>query len=368
VLRQLGESHLEALALGAAVLGTGGGGDPYIGKLLARQAIAELGPVTVLDPEDIADDALCAMSAVMGAPTVLVEKPPSGEEQARAFRALETHLGRSITHVICAEVGGLNSMLPIVAAARMSLPLVDCDAMGRAFPEIQMSTPTLSNIAAAPMAVADEKGNTVLIEAIDNHWTERLARSACIDMGACAYIALYVQTGAQVKEAMIGGTLRLAEDVGRALLDARAAKVEVPPAVAESLGGICLFQGKISDVQRRTEAGFARGQVVIDGSGPDKGSSLQIQFQNENLAGTRDGEVVATVPDLIIVLEAESGAPITTEELRYGYRVVVIGAPCNRRWRSVEGLELVGPRYFGYEIDYVPVEDLAARRAGRANP
>jgi DUF917 family protein len=367
VLRQLGESHLEALALGAAVLGTGGGGDPYIGKLLARQAITELGPVTVLDPEDIADDALCAMSAVMGAPTVLVEKPPSGEEQARAFRALERHLGRSITHVICAEVGGLNSMLPIVAAARMGLPLVDCDAMGRAFPEIQMSTPTLSNIAAAPMAVADEKGNTVLIEAIDNHWTERLARSACIDMGACAYIALYVQTGAQVKEAMIGGTLRLAEDVGRALLDARAAKVEVPPAVAEPLDGICLFQGKISDVQRRTEGGFARGQVVIDGSGPDRGSSLQIQFQNENLVSTRDGEVVAMVPDLVIVLEAESGAPITTEELRYGYRVVVIGAPCNRRWRTAEGLELVGPRYFGYEIDYVPVEDLAARRTERAN-
>ena len=359
---------MEALSLGAAVLGTGGGGDPYIGKLLARQAITELGPVTVLEPADIADDAICAMSAVMGAPTVLVEKLPGGDEQARAFRALERHLGQSITHVICAEVGGLNSMLPIVAAARLGLPLVDCDAMGRAFPEIQMSTPTLSNIAAAPMALADEKGNTVLIEAIDNHWTERLARSACIDMGACAYIALYVQTGAQVKEAMIGGTLGLAEDVGRAVLDARAAKVDVTQVVAGRLGGIRLFEGKISDVQRRTEAGFALGQVVVDGSGPDKGSELQIRFQNENLVATCDGEVVATVPDLIIVLEAETGQPITTEELRYGYRVVVIGAPCDRRWRSAAGLELVGPRYFGYEIDYVPVEAMANRRAGRAQP
>jgi DUF917 family protein len=363
VPRTLGEDQLEALALGAAVLGTGGGGDPYIGKLMARQAIAELGPVTVLDPADIPDDALCAMSAVMGAPTVLVEKLPSGEEQARAFRALELHLGRSITYVICAEVGGLNSMLPIVAAARMGLPLVDCDAMGRAFPEIQMSTPTLSNIAAAPIALADEKGNSVLIAAIDNHWAERLARSACIDMGACAYIALYVQTGAQVKEAMIGGTLLLAEEVGTAVLAARAAKIDVPEAVADRLNGFRLFEGKITDVQRRTEAGFARGQVVIDGTGPDTGSIMQVQFQNENLVGTRDGEVVATVPDLIIVVEAQSGDPITTEELRYGYRVVVIGAPCNRRWRTTKGLELVGPRYFGYEIDYVPVEELARRRA-----
>ena len=368
MLRMLGESHLEALALGAAVLGTGGGGDPYIGKLLARQAITDLGPVTVLDTADVPDDAVCAMSAVMGAPTVLVEKLPNGEEQGRALRALQRHIGRSITHVICAEVGGMNSMLPIVAAARLNLPLVDCDAMGRAFPEIQMSTPTLSNIAAAPIALADEKGNTVLIEAINNHWTERLARSACIDMGACAYIALYVQTGAQVKEAMIGGTLRLAEDVGRAVLTARASRIDVPQAVADCLGGIRLFEGKISDVQRRTEAGFARGHVEIDGSGPDKGCKLQIEFQNENLVGTRDGEVVATVPDLIIVLDAQSGEPITTEELRYGHRVAVIGAPCNSRWRTTQGLELVGPRYFGYEIDYQPVEELVRRRARGANP
>ena len=128
-MRIITEDRLEALAIGAAVLGTGGGGDPYIGKLLARQAIQTHGPVTVLDPSDVPDDAVCAMSAVMGAPTVLIEKLPGGEEQMRAFRALEKHLGRRVSHVMCAEVGGLNSTLPIVAAARTGLPLVDCDAM-----------------------------------------------------------------------------------------------------------------------------------------------------------------------------------------------------------------------------------------------
>ncbi|HKY46596.1 MAG TPA: DUF917 domain-containing protein, partial [Acidimicrobiia bacterium] len=170
-MRTLGEDQIQAIALGAAVLGSGGGGDPHIGSLLARQALRDHGPVTVLDPAEVPDDALTAMSAVMGAPTVLIEKLPGGDEQVNAFRALERHLGRPITHVTCAEVGGLNSMLPIVAAARLGLPLVDCDAMGRAFPEIQMSTPSLSDIAAAPMALSDEKGNTCLIEAIDNHWT-----------------------------------------------------------------------------------------------------------------------------------------------------------------------------------------------------
>lgn len=361
-MRTLDEHDLDALAIGAAVLGTGGGGDPYIGKLLAKQAIAEHGPVTVLLPDELPDDAMCAMSAVMGAPTVLVEKLPGGHEQLRAFRALEERLGREITHVMCAEVGGLNSTLPIVTAATTGLPLVDCDAMGRAFPELQMSTPTLYDIAATPMALADDKGNMVTIDAVDNPWTERMARSITVDMGAAAFIALYPQTGEQVKRAMIPGTLDLAVRLGRAVIDARSAKGDPVAAILDTLGGVRLFSGKIADVHRRTVAGFARGTVAIEGTDSDDGAILTLEFQNENLVARRGEEVLATVPDLITVLDADTGEPITTEELRYGFRVTVIAAPCDGRWRSDAGLELVGPRYFGYDLDYVPVERLAAAR------
>jgi uncharacterized protein len=357
-MRTISEHQLEALAIGAAVLGTGGGGDPYIGKLLARQAILDQGPVEVFDADEIPDDAVCAMSAVMGAPTVLVEKLPGGHEQLRAFETLQEYLGQAFTHVICAEVGGLNSTLPIVAAARTGLPLVDCDAMGRAFPEIQMSTPTIYGIAAAPMAIADDKGNAVVVDAVDNHWTERLARSVTIDMGAASFICLFVQTGAQVKESMIAGSLRLAETIGGAVLAARHEKTDPIGAVLAATSGFRLFEGKVVDVERRTVAGFARGRLTMQGTGPDRGAGLEVQFQNENLVATRGGSVVATVPDLITLLEADSGEPITTEQLRYGQRAVAIGMPCDDRWRSPEGLELVGPGYFGYDIEYQPVEAL----------
>lgn len=360
-MRTLTEGNIEALAIGAAVLGTGGGGDPYIGELMARHAISDYGPVAVVETTEIPDDALCAMSAVMGAPTVLVEKLPGGEEQIAALRALESHLGRRITHVICAEVGGLNSTLPIVAAAHTGLPLVDCDAMGRAFPEIQMSTPTLFGIRASPVALADDKGNTVVVDAVDNHWTERLARSITIDMGAAAFIALYVQTGEQVKKAMISGTLALAEEIGRGVIAARRSKQDPVAAIVGHLGGFLLYRGKVVDVSRKTEAGFARGWVRIEGLRSDAGSEMTVEFQNENLVAIRGEEVMATVPDLITVLETESGLPITTEELRYGFRVSVIGAPCDPRWRTREGLELVGPRYFGYDTDYLPVEERALK-------
>lgn len=356
--RELTTDQLEALGIGASFLGTGGGGDPYIGSLMARQALETHGPVTVIDPEDLPDDALCVMSAVMGAPTVLVEKLPGGNEQGAALGALEQRLGRTITHIISAEVGGLNSVMPIVASAMTGLPLVDCDAMGRAFPEIQMSTPTLHGIRATPMAIADDKGNSVVLDAIDNHWTERIARSVTIDMGAAAFIALFPQTGEEVKRAMIPGTLALAERIGVAIIDARSEKSDPVEAAIIATGGFRLAEGKIVDVERRTVEGFARGEVTIEGVGGSTGSRLLIQFQNENLIAIADGSVIATVPDLITILEADTGRPITTEELRYGHRVAVVGVPSDPQWRTDNGLELVGPRYFGYDIDYRPVESL----------
>ena len=144
--------QIPALARGAAVLGTGGGGDPYIGSLLARQAL-ERGPVTALALDEVPDDALVLFVAMMGAPTVMVEKLPSLDEVVKPVEALGTYLGRPVTHIACAEVGGVNSTIPIAAAAALGLPLVDADGMGRAFPELQMVLPTLWGVTASPLAI-----------------------------------------------------------------------------------------------------------------------------------------------------------------------------------------------------------------------
>jgi DUF917 family protein len=361
-VRLLAEAELEDLAVGAAILGTGGGGNPYIGKLLAREAIATYGPIEIVSVDEIPDDAVTVFSAMMGAPTVMVEKIPQGDELIHAFAALHEQLGRPITHVVPAEVGGINSTLPIAAAARLRLPLVDADGMGRAFPEVQMCTPTIYEISATPMALADEKGNTVVIRTVDNRWTERLSRAITIEFGCTALIALYPMSGAEARESLIPRTLTLAEDLGRLLREGLGIE-----GVLERLRGHRLFEGKVADVERRTVGGFARGEARIEGIDADADSSLRIRFQNEHLIALRDGEVVASVPDLIIVLDAETAEPITTEELRYGFRVVVVAAPCDKRWRTEAGLELVGPRYFGYDVDYVPIEQrvAAARRAAR---
>ncbi|MFO7547080.1 MAG: DUF917 domain-containing protein [Trueperaceae bacterium] len=359
-MRIIQAEDLDDVATGAAVLGTGGGGDPYIGKLMAKQAIAQHGPVRLIGVDELADDAIVVPAAMMGAPTVMVEKIPAGDELTVAFKKLEAYLGKPIDAVLCGEAGGLNSTTPFIVAAETGLPLVDGDGMGRAFPELQMVSFTMHGVRATPMVMADDKGNSVVLNTVDNRWTERLARAATIEMGGSALIAFYAMDGATAKRAVLRGTVSKAQDIGRALRRAHAEKRDGVEAVREHLGAFRIFDGKIVDVSRRTVGGFARGEAVIDGLDANDGTRCRIEFQNEFLVAQTDDRVLATTPDLITVLDADDGSPITTESLRFGFRVVVLGIPCDPQWRTEAGLALVGPDYFGYDIPYVPVEHRVA--------
>ncbi len=359
-MRLLYEDNLEDLALGAGVLGTGGGGDPYLGKLMAREAVRAHGPVKLIDLDELNENDLVVPTAMMGAPTVLIEKLPSGAEIVNTLHSVEKFMGRPAAATMSLEIGGMNSIIPVTVAASLGLPLLDADAMGRAFPEIQMVTYTIHGISATPMAMADEKGNSAALQTINNTWTETFARTLTIAMGATAMIALYPATAGQLRQAAITGSISLAERIGQTIRQTRAAHGDVVAAVREAAGAFELFRGKITDIARQTVAGFARGEATLAGIEGYSGDSLKIQFQNEFLIALRNERVVASVPDLITILDAETGEPVTTEKIRYGFRVVVLGIPSHPQWRTTAGLALVGPRYFGYDVDFVPVETRAA--------
>jgi len=356
VLRTVYAEDMEDIAIGGAILGTGGGGDPYVGKLMAQQAIRKHGPVKIIDVEDLADDALVVPVCMMGAPTVMTEKLPQGDELMTAFRQLEQLLGRKIDAVLCGEAGGVNSTTPFVVAAASGLPLVDGDGMGRAYPELQMVTFTMHGVSATPMVLVDDKGNSIVLETVSNAWTERLARAATVEMGGSALLAFYPMDGKTAKKAVVRGTLTLCANLGLALREARAAHAEPVDAIADMLGATVIFHGRVKDIDRRTVGGFARGSAWFDGVEDWKGRSLKLDFQNEFLMAERDGEILVTTPELITLLEADSGNPVTADSLKYGLRLVALAFPCNPQWRTPEGIALVGPRYFGYDVDYKPFE------------
>ncbi|GAB1511262.1 DUF917 domain-containing protein [Actinophytocola sp. KF-1] len=304
-----------------------------------------------MDVDEVPPDAVVVPVSMLGAPTVSTEKLPNGTETLRALRALEAARGSAATHLVPIEIGGMNSLVPLALAAATGLPVVDGDAMGRAFPEAQMVLPTLAGIPASPMAVADDKGNTLLVDAVSNVWAERIARAACVATGCSVFTADTVMTGAQLSDGLVAGTVTLAERLGAAARTARAAHEDPVAAVTALAGGVHLGTGKVTDVHRTTTGGFARGEATI--ACPD--ADLHLSFQNEYLLATSADEVLATTPDLICVLETDTGEPITTESLRYGHRVTALGIPCDPRWTTPAGLSLVGPRYFGYPHDHHPL-------------
>ncbi|MGX5697645.1 DUF917 domain-containing protein [Agromyces soli] len=361
---QLTSADLADLARGATLLGTGGGGDPYIGKMLVERVLGD-GSITILDPDELDDELFVIPTAQMGAPTVMVEKIPAGTEPTLALRTLERHLGRTADATMPIECGGINSMIPLVVAAETGLPVVDADGMGRAFPELSMETFAVYGVHGSPLALAGERGEQVVIDTgTDDRQMEWLARGITIRLGGVGHIAEYAMSGADVRRTAVPRTISMALALGRSIRLAREAKRSPFDAIAETLSPTLyshvreLHVGKVVDVERRTTEGFARGRATIAGSDGD--DSLEIVFQNENLVARRGGELVAIVPDLICVVDHETAEPITTEGLRYGQRVRVLGISTPEMMRTPEALAAFGPSAFGIDETFVPVERLRA--------
>lgn len=349
--RTIDRDDLERLAIGAGILGTGGGGNPYLGKLQARRLLEQGKTIEVIPANEVPDDALVTTVGSIGAPVVSNERPKQGEEFLVSLRALESHLGRKITHVTCAEIGGSNSMSPMIVAAQANLPVVDGDGMGRAFPELQMDTFMIYGVHPTPAVISDPRGHVAIFDKLDDPTTlERYARTVTVQMGGSAGAAGPAMSGREMKRVLIRDTITLAIEIGEAVLQARAAHHDPVDAVLAKSGGQRLFRGKIVDVERRLVGGFARGVLAVEGMGPQAGQSLTIDFQNENLiARTGEGAVLAIVPDLICIVDAETAEPITTELLRYGLRIEVLGIPAPDALKSEAAMRYVGPEAFGYK-------------------
>ena len=354
---------LEDLANGCAFLGSGGGGDPYysILEIAALLNQGDFNEVTIIGVDELDDDAVVAPCGWLGAPTVSLEKLPSGTEATAGLARLEQVLGKKVDAIFPVEIGGSNGLAPFILALKTGLPIVDCDGMGRAFPESQMVIFNVASISASPAVMTDAKGNTLVIDTVDNLTEEIVARAAAVALGGSCHLFEYVQTGKQVKQHAIHGTISLAMEIGRSMRQAAQQGKEPTEALLEVLrgradyghGGV-LFEGKIVDVKRETEQGFSVGHLVVESY--DGQQQMQVKFQNENLIATVGEQICATVPDIISVLDSESAQTITTEQLKYGQRVKVVSVGAPGVLRSKEALEILGPSAFGMVEQYQPVE------------
>lgn len=355
--------HLDDLALGSVFLATGGGGDPHVPKLIACEAIKKYGPAQVIQPEGLADDAYVVTIGSVGAPTVSLELLPSIDDAARTLAAFEKYVGRKVDAVASFEIGGGNSLIPLVAATGRGIPVIDGDGMGRALPEAQMMSYPIAGVRPTPAVAYDYAGNTATFEVSTTAIYERHIRSYSMAAGGMVTAAEHPMTGAELKRSIIPGTLSFSIELGRTLRENRGQAdsllTPLQAAFKGSIYGECrlIYTGKVIDKATRIIGGYDIGEATIE-SFDGTGDNLIVNIKNEYLLARLGDNVAASVPDLITIVDYETGAPINAERLRYGQRVSVFATGCPEFYRSEAALKVVSPRCFGFDIDYVPLEKL----------
>jgi DUF917 family protein len=392
----ISETDLNWISAGCYVLGTGGGGSPYPHMLLLRQLLRSGAVVRVVSPQDVPDDGAVGCGGGAGSPTVAIEKL-QGDEMMEAQTELYKICPNHPTHIIALEVGGGNGLqgMTLGASTNMDIPCVDGDWMGRAYPTKWQTTPVVFNERQpiwSPICIADGNGNVVVMpKASDDHQVERIMRAALSEMGSQVAAADPPVTGAEMKRWVVDNTLSQAWRIGRAVERARQENRldTVAETIIEECGGPAagkvLFKGKIVGVERTLRKGHVYGECIIEGgdaADPDQSARtgrgttasqfrgrIKIPFKNENIAAIRvpedvqEGElekqqdVLAIVPDLICVVDAQNGEAVGTPEYRYGLLVVVIGLTASDKWTGSErGLELGGPKAFDMgHLEYTPL-------------
>ena len=349
----ISEDDLESLAVGSWILGTGGGGSTYIGLLNMRRLYAAGARVTLIDPAALADDDDVAVVSNMGAPLVGQERLSDPDSIARSVELMESVIGRQFKAIMSLEIGGANGMQPLMAAVKLNRPVVDADCMGRAFPEAQMTSFAIGDLRPYPFALYDPRGIEVVVNKVPTwKWMERVSRKVCVEVGSIAATCKAPRTGREVKDWGIPYTTSQAIALGQCVRAAQRRHDDPIEAILDHAGGKRLFSGKVMDVARRTTGGFLRGQAQLIGLDEDRERKLTIEFQNEWIIAREGDEVIATTPDLICLLDSQSGEGIGTEIIRYGQRVTVIALPAPPVLTSPKGLEHVGPRAFGYDLDF----------------
>jgi len=364
-MKYVDRQHLDDLALGAVFLATGGGGDPHLPRLIADQALKQYGPVELLPPENVADNLFVVPVGSVGAPTVSLELLPSVDEAANTVRAYEKFVGRKADAIASFEIGGGNSLVPLVAAAALGVPVIDGDGMGRAFPEAQMMSYAIAGIKPTPALAYDYAGNSAVFQTASTDVYEYHIRAFAAAAGGMVTTAEHAMTGLELRSAVIPNTLSFTVGLGRVLRRHRGPAPDMLAPLIDvfepSIYGVCrhLFSGKVVDKSTRIIGGYDIGEAVLEDFDVP-GRKLELNIKNEYLLARIGDRVLASVPDLIVTLDYETSAPINCERLRFGQRVAVFAVGCPSFYRTEAALRVTEPRCFGFDLDYVPLEELEA--------
>jgi DUF917 family protein len=347
------------LIAGAKILGCGGGGEESLANTRVEYILENELVVNLIDPKDIPDDALICVSGMVGGRATddclanvkdlpVVDSWP----MYTATKLLESYLKEKLHSLISTEIGAGNFLVPILVSARMGINVVDGDLCGRAKPEISISTSNVVGIPITPLAITSSFGDEVILKKAPNDQrAEAIARAMAVQSGGAVGVARCPAKWKDYKKAAIPNTISKSKKLGEIVRVANEKGKDPINAIANFINGKILFAGKVKAFRVEDQGGFVIGDIILSN---DKKNEFGIWFKNEYLVAWLDAKPLVTSPDLICVVDSSTGEGLTpwADDFQKDREVTVIAAKNYPLWYSKRGLEIFGPKHFGFDFDY----------------
>lgn len=361
-MEMLTKQDVEDILYGAMVFGAGGGGDVSEGLDLLDEIIATGNPIRMVSMDDVPDDALLATPYLLGS----VSESPDDQDPAYrdlpraqehpiliAYKHIASRHDAPIYGAIACELGGANTAVPFYVAAMLGGVVIDADPAGRAVPEITHSSYYFANLPASPIVAANEFGEIATFENVANDLrAETIVRALCQVSRDQVAAVDHVLPAHVLRPAILKGTLSRARQMGQIMRKHADRPTELPAEIASAAGGKIVFQGRVCGSEYLTKDGFTLGTFQIDGTTDWRGQQCAVDLKNENMLVRIDGTIAVTIPDIITVLNLETGDVVLNPHVKSGQNVAVVILPAPDIFTTKPGLQVFGPSYLGLNIPF----------------
>jgi DUF917 family protein len=364
----------EDFVRGLCFMATGGGGSRDVGLKALLDQLGAGRNIDWVSADSLPDSAWTAVVAGMGG------RPAEGGDEETLARlgctreqhdylgmlvaavlALQDSVGVTVQAIVPVEIGADNVPVPMAAAMELGLPVVDGDyAGGRAIPELSQTIPEIRAVPICPMSFVTRWGDVLILRtSVSTAMADRIGRMVNLASYGEIACSCYLMQIREVKEVLASGTLSEALRVGRVIRQARDAEGDPVAQAVKAVDGWLLFEGEITDAEIADEESYAfgLGSYLLRGSRNTQGHSFRIWYKNEYHMSWMDGRPFVTSPDSMIMVDLETAEPALSFDFSVGDKVAVIGRRGHQVHRSPEGVKVLGPRHFGFDVHYVPIED-----------
>jgi DUF917 family protein len=369
------EQDCEDFVRGLCFLATGGSGGRHESLRLLLDQLNRGREIEFVDAATLPEEAWTVTAACIGGRIEEGDEVPeltalgcTGRGKGHldlildAIQVLQNHAGIELAAVVPVEISDLNVAAPVAAAMELGLPVVDGDySGGRAAPEIAHGIPEIRGRSVCPISYTTRWGDAVIVtDTASTGMVDRIGRmlniashgwlGSCWDLMPAGEAREYLAPGTQSKALAVGRTIRRARETG----------ADPVMEAVKAVNGWLLFRGEVvaADVADGDSLDFGSGAYELAGLGDFAGHTFRIWYKNEYHVSWRNGEPLVSSPDSLIMVHLETGEPATSFDVSMGDRLAVIGCQAYQGLRSRAAIDAYHPRHFGFDTEYVPIENL----------